>query len=134
MKLISKNVDVFVAILACVVAMLGCTRQDNAARRLDEGLSQVTTEKVKATPPHDATKPSETPGRMVAPPEHTGPWSIKVSPEPLVPGRSANTGDYRGRWPDYRPPKAILMTAPELPPGIEGPTVDLSVTPSQAGR
>jgi len=77
MKLISKNVDVFVAILACVVAMLGCTRQDNAARRLDEGLSQVTTEKVKATPPHDATKPSETPGRMVAPPNTQAPGLLR---------------------------------------------------------
>lgn len=125
----SKNVVVFVTIFAFVVVMGGCMRQGDGARQVDEG----TKETANTTSSGDAAAQTEVPSRMVSPPEHSGPWSIEVSPEPLSPTRSANTGDYRGPWPDYRPPKAILMAAPELPPGLEGPTVDTSAKSSPAG-
>lgn len=55
------------------------------------------------------------------PPEYTGPSSIRVVPEPVEPSRAANTGDSGGKWPDYRPPRAIVFAPPPVPPEIAGP-------------
>lgn len=70
------------------------------------------------------------PAQWGFPPGQERPWPIRVTPTPLAPSRSTNTGDFKGRWPDYRPPTAIEMTPPEVPPQILGASQGFS--PSSA--
>lgn len=122
------------------LTVVGCSQQGEGVstvqRRESASQSEATEikkpEAEKVSSERGTTDGVRTPAQMGFPPEQAAPWVIKVSPEPLSPARSANTGDYRGDWPDYRCPREIFITAPELPPGIEGPTSDTTTGASQA--
>lgn len=121
-------------ILALILAISGCSQSavpiegkdsipNNAATRVSE----------KDALQDEKPKRVLTPAQMGFPPEQPAPWAMTVLPEPLSPVKAANTGDFRGKWPEYSAPREIRITAPELPPGIEGPTLDGKEASSSGG-
>ena len=128
-------------VFGLTMLLAGCSRQgdsmspvqrsDVASQTELTGNAEPNPEIIPSQP--ETTVPILTPAHMGFPPGYAAPWSMKVSPEPLSPARSANTGDYRGTWPDYRCPREMIITAPELPPGIDGPTSE-AMTDSSPGN
>lgn len=134
MKQTKTRVGLITTALAFILGMSGCPRpvapvegkdslaQTEAIGKAGENSSQMKTR-----------EPVLTPAQMGFPPQHPGPWEITVSAEPLSPARTANTGDFRGPWPEYFTPKEIRITSPELPPGVQGPTRETE-EPSSPGN
>jgi len=124
MKQMVTNCALTVLALALLLGVYGCSQK---AVPIEEKDVTRETQAISETK-HDAIQPEKvkrvlTPAKMGFPPEQPAPWVMTVSPEPLSPVTTANTGDFRGTWPEYFAPREIRITAPELPPGIEGATL-----------
>lgn len=121
--------------LALILGFSGCSRQSEPI-----GGDNLTPERQAIPVTEKGEGQAEngkhvlTPAEMGFPPEQPAPWAITVSPEPLSPVTTANTGDFRGSWPEYFAPREIRITAPELPPGIVGPTLSTAEAPLSPSR
>ncbi|MGQ9562174.1 MAG: hypothetical protein ACUVTH_01485 [Thermogutta sp.] len=134
MKQTKARVGLITTALAFILGMSGCPRpvapvegkdsltQTEANEKAGENSSQMKT-----------SEPVLTPAQMGFPPEQPPPWEIAVSAEPLSPSQTANTGDFRGPWPKFSPPRELQITFPELPPGVADPTLE-SVSSSTQGN
>lgn len=120
---------------ALILGVHGCSRQ---AAPIEEKETITETEATQGVENNalEAEKPKSvlTPAQLGFPPEQLAPWVMTVSPEPLSPVTTANTGDFHGKWPEYSTPREIRITAPELPPRIEGPTLSTGEASLPANR
>lgn len=120
-------------LLAASPVLSGCSRERSLPEAVGERVAGAPhPNRADVSGQHPTT--SGDPTRWAFPPGQGAPWPIHVAEKPLEPSRQANTGDFRGPWPDYRVPTEIRFTSPPVPAEIARPSGPPPQRPEPSGN